>query len=119
MEDTKHPLMNSIGAIVGAIAIIATGIWQFGQRDAMIGEQGRAIENNAATIAKIEQGQKEGFSKIEVAIQQLRDSEANKEIAVLKVELKNLESKLEEEKDHDHNGVYALRDHQHAAPAAQ
>ena len=108
--DDKHPLMNSIGAIVGAIAIIAAGIWQFGQRDAMIGEQGRAIESNTAAISKIEKGQKEGFDKIEAALKELRESQTNEDIAVLKTKLEHIEEQL---KNHDHNGTYSTKDHVH------
>ena len=115
---TKHDWMQNYGALIGAVAIIVTVIWQLGHRDA-------AIETNRVAIERIEASNKEGFDKLGAAIQELKDSEANKEIAVLKVQVENEKMRMDEIaasinkrideihaeiKEHDHNGIYIRKE---------
>ena len=105
----NHALANSVGVLIAAVAIILGGVWYGGQLDAQIKE-------NTSSIERISKENKEGFAKLEAAITKLEEKNTNTDLAVLQTKVEHLEEQL---KNHDHNGTYAQKKHEHAAPAAQ
>ena len=103
----NHPLFNSIGVLIVAAGLIIGAFVQLGQRDAEISANKVAIQDNKTEI-------KEGFAALTKEIQKLRESEANEDIAVLKVRIENqdkvIEQIMEELKEHDHNGIYVRKE---------
>ena len=110
----NHPLFNSIGVLIVAAGLIIGAFVQLGQRDAEISANKAAIEDNKTEI-------KEGFAALTKEIQKLRESEANEDIAVLKVQIQNqdkvIEQIMDQLKEHDHNGDYIRKEDYHPAPS--
>ena len=105
----NHALANSVGVLIAAGLAVIGGIWYGGQLDAQ-------IKDNTASIERISNENKEGFAKLEEAITKLQEKNTNTDLAVLQTKVEHLEEQL---KNHDHNGTYAQKKHEHAAPAAQ
>ena len=99
----NHALANSVGVLIAAIAIILGGVWYGGQLDAQIKE-------NSGNIERISKENKEGFAELKEAITKLQEKNTNTDLAVLQTKVQHLEEQL---KNHDHNGTYAQKEHDH------
>ena len=101
----KHAIANTIGVLVIPIILFI----YFG------GQLSNQIAANTTAISETQLETSESLKEITMAIQELRESEANKEIAVIKVQLDNLKEQMLKAESHDHNGKYSIRDHEHSA----